>query len=163
MTDFEPPRITIVTTCRGRLAHLKQSLPRFAAQAQASCVVVDYGCPENCGDWVEQNFPAVRVARSGPTAYFEVARARNLGAAAAETEWLAFLGADALIDADFMKTVLPSVEAGTFYVTQPRDGSYVGQCLIPRAAFHAVGGYDAVLQGWGMDDKDLFTRRSSTG
>ena len=45
--------ICIITTCMGRLAHLRQSLPSFTAQPDTSVVVVDYSCPERSGEWVE--------------------------------------------------------------------------------------------------------------
>ena len=61
--DSPAPVFSIVTTCKGRLEHLKQSLPRMAAQAGAEVIVVDYDCPDGAGAWVAENFPAVRVVR----------------------------------------------------------------------------------------------------
>ena len=43
------PKFSIVTTCKGRLGNLKQSLPTFVAEAAAEVVVVDYDCPEGTG------------------------------------------------------------------------------------------------------------------
>jgi len=43
------PKFSIVTTCKGRLGNLQQSLPTFVAQAAAEVVVVDYDCPESTG------------------------------------------------------------------------------------------------------------------
>ena len=57
-------KFSIVTTCKGRLAHLKQSLPAMLAQDGAEVVVVDYCCPERAGDWVESAFPSVQVVRA---------------------------------------------------------------------------------------------------
>ena len=37
--------ITFITTCRGRLAHLRETLPSFAAQPDAAVIVVDYRLP----------------------------------------------------------------------------------------------------------------------
>lgn len=54
------PLLTFVTTCRGRLAHLRRSLPTFVAQPDAEVVVVDYDCPERSGEWVEQTFGSSR-------------------------------------------------------------------------------------------------------
>ena len=36
------PAICFVVTCKGRLHHLRQTLPALAAQAGTECVVVDY-------------------------------------------------------------------------------------------------------------------------
>jgi hypothetical protein len=41
------PRLSIVTTCKGRLHHLRRSLPGFLAQPDTQVIVVDYDCPED--------------------------------------------------------------------------------------------------------------------
>ena len=46
------PALVFVTTCKSRLHHLKETLPRMAAEAGAQCVVVDYGSPDGAGDWI---------------------------------------------------------------------------------------------------------------
>jgi hypothetical protein len=43
------PKFSIVTTWKGRLRDLQQSLPTFVSQAAAEVVVVDYDCPEGTG------------------------------------------------------------------------------------------------------------------
>ena len=86
--------ITFVTTCRGRLRHLRETLPTFVRQPDAAVVVVDYSCPEACGDWVEANFPHVEVVRSPDSPRFELSRARNLGAARVRSPWICFIDAD---------------------------------------------------------------------
>ena len=80
-----PPALTFVTTCMGRLRFLRETLPLLAAQPAAACVVVDYGCPDHCGDWVQANLPQVKVVRWPAASTFHAAHARNLGAAAAGT------------------------------------------------------------------------------
>ena len=49
------PLLTLVTTCKARLAHLQQTLPQMMAQTRhddaggsddVRCIVVDYDCPE---------------------------------------------------------------------------------------------------------------------
>ena len=72
--------LSYITTCKGRLSHLQQTLPRIADQPHVECIVVDYGCPERCGDWVEAHHPNVMVVRTGPTEGFNASRARNAGA-----------------------------------------------------------------------------------
>jgi len=67
-----------VTTCKGRLHHLQQTLPLIAAQAPDEIVVVDYGCPQNSGDWVEAHFPGVKVVRTTDDPGFCLPRALDL-------------------------------------------------------------------------------------
>ncbi|MBG9388945.1 glycosyltransferase family 2 protein [Caenimonas aquaedulcis] len=149
---------TFITTCRGRLEHLRQTLPALVAQPGTGCVVVDYGCPDGAGDWVQATYPQVKVVRAGPVPRFELARARNLGAQAAGAGWLCFVDADGLLAPDFIARVRPVLADGCFHVAQPSTGTVSGMCIVGRREFDAVGGYDAVLQGWGMEDKDFYAR-----
>jgi hypothetical protein len=154
--------LTFITTCRSRLAHVQQTLPTLVRQPDSACVVVDYDCPQGVGAWVEQHHPQVTVVRSGTRKHFEAARARNLGAQAAATPWLCFTDADTLLNPGFTQAMAPLLEPGGFY-TLGEDGSSMGFCVCSRADFSRVQGYDPVLQGWGMEDKDLYTRLELAG
>jgi hypothetical protein len=155
--------LCFITTCRSRLEHLRQSLPRLATQPDTACVVVDYGCPEKAGDWVEAHHPGVRVVRAGDQPKFEPCRSRNLGAAAATEPWLCFVDADTLLAPEFAQTVLPLLQPGHFYRPEPRVGDSAGLHICHRSDFDRVGGYDEVLQDWGMNDRDLFRRLEMAG
>jgi glycosyltransferase involved in cell wall biosynthesis len=158
MTD-----ICFITTCRGRLANLKQSLPTFVCQPNTSCVVVDYDCPEEAADWVADAFPQVRIVRVKGREHFEVARARNLGAEAAESPWLCFVDADVQLDARFADTVRPLLQTGRHFRPQPRLTETWGTCICQRDEFRRVEGYDDVLQGWGCEDDDFYARLQILG
>jgi len=150
--------LTFVTTCRGRLAHLRKTLPLLVAQPDAAVVVVDYGCPENAGDWVEENFPPVAVVRSPESARFELSRARNLGAAGVRSPWICFVDADTLVDPSFSERVKPLLKPGYFYQADPRTVTTWGTAVCASADFESVGGYDEVIQGWGKEDEDFYAR-----
>jgi len=152
------PFLTFVTTCRGRLRHLQRSLPTFVAQPDAEVVVVDYGCPEQSGDWAVQAYPKVKVVRAGGVPRFELSRARNLGAAAATSPWLCFVDADIELRLDFVERVRPLLEPGCFYQAKPRTIETWGTSISARTDFERVGGYDEVLQGWGKDDDYYYAR-----
>jgi glycosyltransferase involved in cell wall biosynthesis len=152
------PLITFVTTCRGRLAHVRETLPLLVAQHDAAVVVVDYGCPDRTGDWIEAHFPSVVVARAPDAPRFEVARARNLGAAQVQTPWICLIDADIRVRADFCARVEPLLVEKRFYMAEPRTGESWGTCICPKADFDAIGGYDEVLQSWGKEDEDLYSR-----
>lgn len=152
------PSLALITTCRGRLPHLQESLPTFVAQPAAEVVVVDYGCPARSGDWVERGYPQVKVVRAGERPHFELSRARNLGAAAATAPWLCFVDADIRLAPEFMARVGPQLEPGAFYQAKPRTIETWGTSISARADFERVGGYDEVLQGWGKDDDDYYAR-----
>jgi hypothetical protein len=150
--------ITIITTCKGRLAHLSESLPRMVAQEKADCVVVDYGCPEGAGAWARERFPQVRVVNAEGAEHFNRSRAKNLGASGAQTEWLAFVDADVLLNPDFLGRILPTLSRGRFYRPAPVVPDTWGTCIVSREDFWAVGGFDEAMRGWGGEDDDLYHR-----
>jgi hypothetical protein len=150
--------LTFITTCRGRLAHLRESLPTFVAQTDSAVVVVDYGCPENAGDWVDEHFPAVEVIRARDAPRFELARARNLGAAAVRSPWICFVDADLRLTPDFAEKVCPLLVPGHYYQAKPRTIETWGTSLCATEDFERAGGYDEVLQGWGKEDDDFYAR-----
>jgi hypothetical protein len=71
--------IIVITRCMGRLEHLKQSLPKFAAQFPT--VMVDWSCPEKSGDWAKtvDNVSVIRVQGSNIKT-FSQGGSRNTGA-----------------------------------------------------------------------------------
>jgi glycosyltransferase involved in cell wall biosynthesis len=144
-----------ITTCMGRLAHLRETLPRIAGQPGVECVVVDYACPDHAGDWVEATFPQVRVVRVEGETLFNRSRARNLGAAAAQTPWLGFFDADLRIDAGFSAAVLPLLKPGHYFRPAPVTDQTHGALIVSRSDFEAMGGYDETYAGWGSEDIDI--------
>ena len=50
----DAPRASIITTCKGRLHHLRRTLPCMLAQGcdfAYEVVVVDFGCPQGTFDF----------------------------------------------------------------------------------------------------------------
>ncbi len=163
VVDEAAPAFSIVTTCKGRLEHLMQSLPRMAAQAGAEVIVVDYDCPDGAGAWVAENFPAVRVVRVENAPIFRLAHARNLGAAQARGRWLCFVDADIVLDAEFAAQAQPLLQEGAFYaIANPQPAAF-GSVTCRRDDFAAIGGYDEVIEGYGTEDRDLYLRLIAHG
>jgi hypothetical protein len=158
------PRFSIVTTCKGRLAHLRQSLPRFLQQADAEVIVVDYDCPDATATAVARDFPAARVVAVENAALFNPADARNRGAAATDGEWLVFLDADILVAPDFLARVsLRDRTVFRFGATKDGVRGINGSCILHRDDFAAIGGYDDVLDCYGGEDNDLYFRLTLHG
>lgn len=157
------PRIAFVTTCMGRLAHLRQSLPGLAQQADSECILVDYSCPERAGEWAEREWPAVRVVRVDGASRFNLARARNAGAAASVADWLCFIDADVRVEPDFTGEVARRLEPGVYYRPLPPDPLTWGTVIVARKDFERVGGYDEIMEGWGGEDDDLYARLQFAG
>lgn len=156
-------QLCFITTCKGRLAHLQQSLPAMAAQPGAACVVVDYSCPEQCGAWVEANYPHVRVVRVLDRPGFSVGEARNRGVVGVTAPWLCFVDADVVLDPAFSRIVLPALRPRTYYRPQPQVSELGGAVVCLRADFERMGGYDEVMLGWGREDLDLYDRFDLVG
>lgn len=164
------PRFSIVTTCKGRLHHLKQSLPRFVQQRDTEVVVVDYDCPDGTRDYVGRAFPAAKVVAVDDAPLFNISHARNLGAAEATGDWLAFLDADVMVAPDMFQRIAATLssQAGKMRESAPPERRYYrfksglltlfGSCLVRREDFHAIQGYDAVIQSYGGEDNDLYSR-----
>jgi glycosyltransferase involved in cell wall biosynthesis len=156
------PQLTYITTCKGRLAHLKVTLPRAVALG-IPCVVVDYSCPEGAGNWVEANFPGVTVVRVDGQSGFNAAKARNAGMAAATTPWCLFADADVLLAPKFAEIVTANLAPGRFYRASPVTAQTWGTIVCRREDFAAVGGYDEAYEGWGGEDDDLIRSLLVTG
>lgn len=152
------PSLTFVTTCKGRLKYLRQTLPLLASHSSASCVVVDYGCPDRSGDWVRANLPQVAVVRWPDTGSFSPAHARNLGVAAATTDVVCLIDADVRVAPEFAATVLAHFDPRRYYLAEPLAGDISGTFVCARAAFEFAEGYDEACMGWGGEDLDLYDR-----
>ena len=157
------PALSYITTCKGRLAHLKQTLPRVATQPGIECIVVDFGCPEGAAAWVEATHPNVKVVRVAGVEGCNVSRARNMGAQHAGAPWLGFFDADILLAPDFFAKVLPTLAPGHFYWADPPGQQTWGSIICHRDDFAKAGGYDEAYTGWGGEDNDLLTMLAMNG
>jgi GT2 family glycosyltransferase len=157
-------RFSIITTCKGRLDHLKQTLPQFAKQSDAEAIVVDYSCPQGSGDWVRKNFPQVKVVEVRGEAYFRANHARNCGAAQASSPYLIFLDADTLVADDFITRIEHALVPNSFLRIRYRLGNDLnGACVVPAEAFRTCGGYDDVIEGYGGEEQELYWRLRRQG
>jgi len=153
------PRFSIVTTCKGRLSDLKQALPTFVAQTGAEVVVVDYDCPDGTRGYVAEHFPQVRIVALTDKPKFNSSHARNAGAAQATGDFLVFLDADMMIGEGFLDFLTANMKARSYGIfSRGVANSARGACVVDRALFQAVGGYDEVIEGYGGEDLDLYSR-----
>lgn len=153
------PTYSIVTTCKGRLDDLKQSLPRFVAQDDCEVIVVDYDCPQQTGDFVERHFPGVKLVRVADRPKFNLPEARNLGVEQASGKVLVFLDADVIVAEDFLPRIAfphDQFVYGTF--RGETNNSLRGSCMIRREDFDRIGGYDELLSGYEGEDLDIYMR-----
>lgn len=151
-------QLSFVTTCMARLTHLKLTIGRVVAQPDSACVVVDYSCPQHCGDWISENHREVRVVRVSGKTTFNRSPAANAGARVVTTPWICFFDCDILFESAFAETILSTLEPGYYYCPDPiRDSAVCGTFICSREDFERIGGYDEVYQGWGERDLDVYS------
>ena len=159
--------VSFITTCKGRLHHLKETLPTLLAEKPAQVIVVDYGCPQNTAQWVQENHPGVTVVRVTDDPGFCLPRGRNLGAGAASSEWLVFIDADIKVTPGWLTWMRANLQSRTFYranrIGRDRVQETYGTAIVERAIFNAVEGYDEAFRGWGGEDDDLYKRLVNNG
>lgn len=157
-------KFSIITVCTGRLHHLKQTLPVTVNQGADEIIVVDYDCPDGTGDWVNENFPKVKVVREHDPRGFCITRARNLGVKNSSGEALVFVDADVILADKFLDWIRANIKVGHF-CKPSRDGpsEVKGTYCCLRSDFDAAGGYDEAIRGWGGEDIDLYLRLQLTG
>ena len=153
------PRFSIITACKGRLEHLKQSLPAMLAQTDSEVIVVDFSCPEEAASYVEAHFAKARTIRVEGEERFSNWRARNAGASAAKGNYLVFCDADIVLAKGATGTLAKLIGPNSFGYFKNDLSRKVGEeglagnqikgfQVIPRSAFEKRGGYDEFLTGY---------------
>jgi len=156
-------KFSIITACKNRLSHLKESLPVMLAQPECEVIVVDFSCAEGTGDYVRQHFPAAKVVSVPDRNYFSNWEARNAGAKVATGEWLVFVDADIILANGCAEWLAANVKSGNFYKFPPGQelerhksttsalslNNLQGFLVTERSSFEKFEGYDELLKGWG--------------
>lgn len=154
--------IAFVTTCKGRLHHIQQTLPTLVSLLPDEIVVVDYDCPDNVGEWVRTYYPTVKVVSASDCADWNPSRARNLGAANCTAEWICFIDADVKAKPDWLEWMRSNLDPRFYYRIGSRreeKGSDTwGTFICTRDAFETVEGFDEIYRGWGAEDTDIYLR-----
>ncbi|MGH8688753.1 MAG: glycosyltransferase family 2 protein [Burkholderiales bacterium] len=149
---------SFILTSMGRLRQLQRSLPACATLAGAECIVVDYACPESSGEWAARAHPEATVVRVAGERYFNASRARNAGAAAARGDTLVFVDADVVCPVDFTHRLRGLLAPRAFVRVEPGVADLWGTVAVHRADFERAGRYDEVMQGWSVEDDELYAR-----
>jgi hypothetical protein len=150
-------RCTFIVPCKGRLSFLRRTVGSIVSQPNSRLVVVDYDCPDRCGDWIEARYPQCGVVRVHDQT-FSLARARNLGAAAVAADdggWLCFLDADVVLAPDFCERVASLARAGTFLIYPRGNRGLTGLLIVASADFARSRGYDERYEGYGREASDM--------
>jgi N-terminal domain of galactosyltransferase len=156
--------LSLITTCKNRLPHLKQTLPLMLRQPGAEVIVVDYGCEQGTSAWVKKHHPAAKLVQVNDDPVFCPARARNIGAKSASHEFLCFVDADVIMQLELAKWLELNRNPNEFYVYPVQmEHELTGFAIVAREHFSKIGGYDEAFWGWGGEDKDLYERLAWIG
>jgi glycosyltransferase involved in cell wall biosynthesis len=157
--------ITFIIPCKGRLEHLRISLPRLVTQQNSSVIVVDSNCPDGTANWVSANFPTVKIVYLNDDGIFNLAKSRNKGLEITVTKWVCFIDVDVVLKEGFVTQVAPLLNENTYYVFEhnPEKAGVFGSCIIPRIPLNKIGCYDEVFEGYGGDARDLYYRLERAG
>ena len=156
------PDLSVITVCMNRQQHLLATARTIAAWP--------YHQEHLILDW-SSRFPVeraqlppdsrIRLERVDGEQRWNLCRAYNLAARLARGRLLLKLDADCWPD-QFDLSLLKGLDARVCRFGSGPDGR-LGQFLMHRSAFEAVGGFNEVLLGYGFDDKDLKARLASLG
>ena len=153
-------KIAAVTTCMGRLEHLQATLPHMLSQFD-EVIVVDWSCPQNSGKWAEKEGATV-VFRPG-NRYFNVSKARNIGARQIKSRSVCFIDADTMALPGLREEIEERLSLSTMIISSRMDNGYDCQSLngflaIDIGHFWGVGGYNESLEGYSLEDAHIRAR-----
>jgi len=157
--------INFVTTCKGRLHHVKETLPLLSKQAEKEIILVDYSCPQNTAEWVAENYKYVNLIKVQSNG-FNISHARNQGAKKVNSDFICFIDADVIIKPGFVSWLNENLNPYCFYSPSNNlDKNYElwGTVVLPTHSYKHIQGYDENFSGWGGEDDDLYYRLKSSG
>lgn len=184
--DRDPAmKLSLITTCMGRVHHLQQTLPRNLADAvdwsdpgAVEVVVLDYSSPDGLAAWMHQEpllqpyreAGILRFARSPGQTHFRHSHAKNMAHRLATGDVLVNVDADNFIGAGFTDHLRQVFTQRPNAVVAPdrldarlnigRHRGCMGRIALSRASFDRLGGYDESprFRGWSGEDTDLLIR-----
>lgn len=160
----------IITTCKGRLHHLRLTLPSMLAQEvrpglEVLTIVVEYNDPETQRWLIAGGFTHVHAGYNRTS--FNLSHARNCGAQVCKLADLLYF-----VDADVILNPITMIETSKLFadpevvLARTRDEKHLelaGTCVVRNSVFRKLNGYDESIQGWGCDDTDLYRRLLAHG
>lgn len=165
--------ISLYTTCKGRLHHLKETLQHnvksISGVPNAEIVVIDYGSPDGLSKWMFDNRQyindgLVNYYRYDSVGNFHIAHAKNLGVCASANPIVCSVDADCYVDRGLVDQLLV-LKTGEFCSVCHTnwEGSLWGCIGGFKSDVCQVGGYNEVLTGYGFDDIDLANKLLKIG
>lgn len=186
-------KVSFCTTCKGRVHHLKETLPKNLAATKdnpnVEFVLLDYDSRDGMEAWVKENFQSeitsgrLRYAKLAPAEHFKMAHAKNMVHRIATGDILCNLDADNVIGKGYAEwlagvfrkhpssivsqhafTPMVAVAKRIDHKFLHRDRPKIGgRIAVMRDDFYRLGGYDEKYSGWSPDDMDFTFRGRELG
>jgi len=162
-------KFVIVTTCKGRLAHLKQTAPLVMESIKDrpnwQWLVVDYDCPDDTRHWLTDEHPDAIVVAVDKAPKFNKPSALNIGAATAfghlNANYVVFQDADTIVkDPEIYEWIEDNAAPDSFLI-YPSDGGtkdLTGFLALGKKAFIDSLGFDVAFDVWGGEDLEYRLR-----
>lgn len=164
--EKRPLNISIITTCKSRLHHLKQVIHSWINFKPHEIIVVDVKSPDGLSKWLCDNHPTIKIKNLDLDG-FNVSKARNYGAKFATGEYLLFLDADSMLNNGLLEWFTNNVTQNTYvnrYRENVNDGIHEqGILLCSKNDFFCIEGYDEVFSGYGGEDQDILDKLANSG
>jgi hypothetical protein len=176
-------KISFCTTCKGRLHHLKRTLPQnLRDNPQAEFVVLDYSSEDGLKEWILSDPVTVEAMRDGRLIYarhpdaphFRMAHAKNMAHRLATGDIVCNLDADNFTGRDFDRYLASRMgDKPQETIVYPHYGflknlpieraGFCGRIAMSRDNFLEIGGYDEQFSHWGGDDHNIIARSLAHG
>lgn len=169
-------KISICTTCMGRLHHLKQTLPQnildnWDYRKKLEFLILDYNSNDGLGKWVKDALGKyvesglVAYYRTEEPKYYDMSHSRNIAFKLASGDIVNNVDSDAYTNKGFASYINRQANV------QPEKATFAKsrQLLRGRLGFYKkdfieiLGGYDENLHAYGHDDQDLLNRAWELG
>ena len=168
--------VSLLTTCMGRLHHLRRTLlPNLAAceLPDTEVLVLDYGSRDGLRNWIETDDPVRRfvgrrltiVRMVEPPTLWRANHAKNVAALCARGDVVVNVDADNFVGAGFDRTARDLLSTGGAIAVPGRSRARcaAGRIGLRLVDFVELGGYDEEMKNWGYTDADLRVRANRSG
>lgn len=176
-------KISLITVCKGRLMHLKQTFPRNLnwnkKYPKIEFVLLDYNSEDGMESWVKKYFQKeinggiLSYYKFPEPQYFHFSHSRNMAFRLAKGDILCNVDADNFTCKDYAFyineiTSLNNFAVGcrvedTTFLPTDQDNGCTGRFAVHRNDFLKTGGYDERMKNWGYEDIDMYRRLSYLG
>lgn len=160
-------KISLFTTCKGRLDYLRRTLPANVRNAHPNIelVILNYGSTDQMDAWMKANFRAeieagtIAYYRSAGQTYYDSAHSKNCGARLSTGDVVCNIDADNFAEREFQDYLFEkfSDPALDMLFNLHVDGR-TGRLALRKRSFEKVGGHNEEMKGYGSDDVDLRDR-----